>query len=143
MISYEQLVKELALTPDDMQILTKAIERLTPLEKFAPVLTRLRQQRRLTKNRLARAAGLTPGAITRLEKGERHPTRTTIAKLVTALKLPPDQEYELYAAAGYLPPPSSPRTTQPKPATQREKRTTSERHIPSSPARARTSQSDT
>ncbi|GBD22265.1 hypothetical protein HRbin28_02744 [bacterium HR28] len=130
-MNLRELQNALGITDDQLHYLARVLTRFQQDTHFPHTLREYREKRHLSRYRLARRAGLSPSAITRLEKGQRHPTRTTLAKLTLAMNLTPEETHQLYAAAGYLPL-SSPRTTQGTPATPPEKRTTSEYPIPSS-----------
>jgi transcriptional regulator with XRE-family HTH domain len=56
-----------------------------PLTFFAVRLTRLRETAGITKYRLAKRAGLTGQAVTRLELGQGEPNWNTVQKLAAAL----------------------------------------------------------
>lgn len=71
---------------------------------FGQALRELRETRGLSLNRLARGAGLTPGYLSRLESGQRHPSYDAVMRLSKALGLTGADQQRLYAAAGYLPP---------------------------------------
>jgi transcriptional regulator with XRE-family HTH domain len=54
--------------------------------KFDPTaLTRLREERSMTRRELAAAAGVDPATITRLERGDRDPRAITVAVIAIAL----------------------------------------------------------
>jgi transcriptional regulator with XRE-family HTH domain len=54
--------------------------------KFDPAaLTRLREAKGWNRRELAKAAGLNPATITRLERGERDPLATTVTRLAVVL----------------------------------------------------------
>lgn len=71
---------------------------------FGNVLKELREAKGLSINRLATRCGLTPGYVSRLESGQRHPSYDTVARLVNVLEAQGEDRSRLYAAAGYLPP---------------------------------------
>ncbi len=61
-------------------------------ERFGVMLRRLREQAGMTRETLAERAGLSPRAISALERGERlHPYPHTVQALGAALSLSPDQ----------------------------------------------------
>jgi len=70
------------------------------MEKFGERLKFLRTERKLSINQLAKASGVSPSLISRIEKGERGtPKPETIEKLSKALRV----EYEgLMGLAGYI-----------------------------------------
>lgn len=68
------------------------------MSAFGARLRALRQAAGWRGAALARAAGCDPSYITRLERGERHPSRAMVAALVAAL----------FRAAGYCPAPAAP-----------------------------------
>jgi transcriptional regulator with XRE-family HTH domain len=54
--------------------------------RFDPgALTRLREERGWNRRELARAAGVDPATITRLERGDRDPRAVTVARVAMAL----------------------------------------------------------
>lgn len=73
------------------------------LISFGQLLKQHRLQRGLTQTELSRAIGVTPSYITRLEYGERHPSRRVVLALAKALALPPAERDQLLASALHLP----------------------------------------
>lgn len=71
---------------------------------FGKVLKELREAKGLSINRLAKLCGLTPGYVSRLESGQRHPSYDAVARLAKVLEAQGEDRSRLYAAAGYLPP---------------------------------------
>ena len=83
--------------------------------EFGAKLQALREQAGMSQNALARASGLNPASINRLESGERSPSnRTVVEQICDALGLSPAERDDLLASAGHLPdvyaqiPPSDP-----------------------------------
>lgn len=105
MLRLRDVIQHLQLTPNQLAYLHQLLQ---PPTDFATTLRHLRRKRKLTKYRLARRANLSPGTITRLEAGQRNPSRRTLAKLTLALNLNPAETQQLYNAAGYLPPQPAP-----------------------------------
>lgn len=64
------------------------------LARFAANLRQARLQRELTQEALARDAGLTVGHVSLLERAQREPGLTTIAKLLRALDVPASVLFE-------------------------------------------------
>lgn len=69
---------------------------------FAATLRFMREQRLLSKNRLAGASGVSRTMIIRCEAGSRVPSRVTVRKLATGMHLTPAEYRELAGAAGFL-----------------------------------------
>ena len=83
--------------------------------EFGAKLKALREQAGMSQNALARASGLNPASINRLESGERSPSnRTVVEQICDALGLSATERDNLLASAGHLPdvyarvPPSDP-----------------------------------
>lgn len=70
---------------------------------FAPMLRDLRDCRRLSQSRLAAAAGFDHSYVSRLESGNRMPTRDAVQKLADAMALDDDERDTLLASAGFMP----------------------------------------
>ena len=68
---------------------------------FGSILRAYRTERGLSQSQLARKAGLTYSAISRLESGNRNPKRKTVENLARALELSPEETEELFQWAGY------------------------------------------
>src|SRR5690606_39928404 len=66
-------------------------------------LKRFREEARTSQSRLAESAGFDHSYVSRLESGNRTPTREAVVKLADALGLTPEQRDTLLAAAGYMP----------------------------------------
>ncbi|HET8631636.1 MAG TPA: helix-turn-helix transcriptional regulator [Thermomicrobiales bacterium] len=77
---------------------------LTPTCAFPTRLRGYRTARRWSQERLAEAADLDHGLISRLEAGKRQPTRRAVAHLAAGLGLDPAERDALFVAAGFLPP---------------------------------------
>lgn len=65
-----------------------------PLATFGLNLRHYRMQRLLTQERLASAAGITTSEVSRIERAEREPRLTTIARLARALDISPGDLFE-------------------------------------------------
>ena len=83
--------------------------------EFGAKLKAYRGRAGMSQNALARASGLNPASINRLESGERSPSnRTVVEQICDALGLSPTERDDLLASAGHLPdvyarvPPSDP-----------------------------------
>lgn len=71
---------------------------------FGTRLRGLRERAGLSQNALARASGLNPASINRLESGERSPgSREIVEQIAGALGLPPGDRDQLLGSAGHLP----------------------------------------
>src|SRR5436190_1717409 len=72
--------------------------------EFATLLRRFRERAGLSCNELARAVGVDPSYISRLERSEREPPRRrVVAGLASALQLDLDDQDRLLVSAGYAP----------------------------------------
>jgi transcriptional regulator with XRE-family HTH domain len=72
--------------------------------EFATLLRAFRERRGLSCNELARAVGVDPSYISRLERGEREPPRRRVVEgLALALQLGLDEQDRLLVSAGYAP----------------------------------------
>ena len=69
---------------------------------FGPSLRALREARGLIRKRLAELAEIDPSTITRLERGERGPSREAVDRLARALTATPEEHNHLLAASGFL-----------------------------------------
>ena len=69
---------------------------------FGPALRLLREERGLIRKRLAELAEIDPSTITRLEHGERGPSREAVDRLARALRATPEEHNHLLAASGFL-----------------------------------------
>lgn len=70
---------------------------------FAQLLKQYREECRVSQSRLAEIAKFDHSYVSRLESGNRTPTREAVVKLAEALGLAPEQRDNLLAAAGYMP----------------------------------------
>jgi transcriptional regulator with XRE-family HTH domain len=72
-------------------------------EEFRGLLKRHREARRWSQERLAAEAEMDHSLVSRLESGQRSPTRDAIGKLARGLELAPEQKDRLLIAAGFFP----------------------------------------
>jgi len=72
-------------------------------EGFGELLRRYRESVRLSQSRLAQLAGFDHSYVSRLESGQRAPTREAVLRLAAAIGLSPAQRDSLLTAAGFLP----------------------------------------
>jgi transcriptional regulator with XRE-family HTH domain len=72
-------------------------------EEFRGLLKRHREARRWSQERLAAEAEMDHSLVSRLESGQRSPTRDAIGKLARGLELAPEQKDHLLIAAGFFP----------------------------------------
>lgn len=72
-------------------------------EEFRGLLKRHREARRWSQERLAAEAEMDHSLVSRLESGQRLPTREAVMKLGRGLVLAPEQKDGLLIAAGYFP----------------------------------------
>ena len=71
--------------------------------EFRALLKRHREARRWSQERLASEAEMDHSLVSRLESGQRSPTREAITKLARGLELPTEQKDRLLIAAGFFP----------------------------------------
>ncbi len=72
--------------------------------EFGAKLKEYRERAGLSQNALARASGLNPAFINRLESGERSPSnRTLVEQICDALSLEGPERDDLLGVAGHLP----------------------------------------
>jgi transcriptional regulator with XRE-family HTH domain len=71
--------------------------------EFRGLLKRHREARRWSQERLAAEAEMDHSLVSRLESGQRSPTRDAIGKLARGLDLAPEQKDRLLIAAGFFP----------------------------------------
>jgi transcriptional regulator with XRE-family HTH domain len=79
--------------------------KLESFEDFGDLLRRLREEARLSQNALARAAGMSPSNVNRIEASKQGvPRKTTIIKLVRALglSLTDERAQQLFDAAAQM-----------------------------------------
>ena len=100
--------KTSALASDiDAKAASTGTETATPLsasgvaKSFGTAVVRLRQRRQLTQGQLGDRLALTASMVSRIENGERNPTRSLLLRLGKALELTTEERNELAAAAGY------------------------------------------
>jgi transcriptional regulator with XRE-family HTH domain len=72
-------------------------------EEFRLLLKRWREARRWSQERLAERAAMDHSLVSRLESGQRSPTREAVEKLARGLELGAEQKDRLLIAAGYFP----------------------------------------
>lgn len=72
-------------------------------EMFGLLIKTFREAKEWQQTDLARAAGMSPSYISRLERGKRDPSRTTVMKLARGLDLASDNTDVLLVAAGLIP----------------------------------------
>ncbi|HET8626925.1 MAG TPA: helix-turn-helix transcriptional regulator [Thermomicrobiales bacterium] len=72
-------------------------------EEFRLLLKRWREARRWSQERLAERAAMDHSLVSRLESGQRSPTRDAVEKLARGLELGAEQKDRLLIAAGYFP----------------------------------------
>ncbi len=71
--------------------------------EFRRLLKQHREARRWSQERLAHEAEMDHSLVSRLESGQRSPTREAVGKLARGLDLPAEQKDQLLIAAGYFP----------------------------------------
>lgn len=89
-----------ARRPGRPATLDGAAERLAA---FRGLLKRHRDARRWSQERLAAEAEMDHSLVSRIESGQRHPTRDALGKLATGLELDRGRTEDLLLSAGYLP----------------------------------------
>lgn len=72
-------------------------------DEFRRLLKRHREARRWSQERLAHEAEMDHSLVSRLESGQRAPTREAVDKLARGLTLSAEQKDQLLIAAGYFP----------------------------------------
>lgn len=98
-----------ALTPEDLAAFAAdrrmrgGADQLARLAEFRDLLRRHREARRWSQERLAAEAEMDHSLISRLESGQRGPTRDAIGKIAAGLELTPHTRDDLLMAAGFLP----------------------------------------
>ena len=73
-----------------------------PVPPFSEELRRQRESRGLTRKALAGLANVDPSTMTRLENGERGPSREVVERLAGALSASLTEEHALLRTAGFL-----------------------------------------
>jgi transcriptional regulator with XRE-family HTH domain len=71
--------------------------------QFARLLKQFREEQGISQSRLAEASQFDHSYVSRLESGNRAPTREAVSKLADALRLDASQRDSLLAAAGFMP----------------------------------------
>jgi transcriptional regulator with XRE-family HTH domain len=71
--------------------------------EFRRLLKQHREARRWSQERLAHEAEMDHSLVSRLESGQRSPTREAVGKLARGLDLSVEQKDQLLIAAGYFP----------------------------------------
>lgn len=74
-----------------------------PRDGLGPMMRRMRTRKFLAGQRVARIAGLDPSYISRIESGQRAPTRAVLLRICAALDCNDDERDQLIQAAMYLP----------------------------------------
>lgn len=69
---------------------------------FAETLKDVREKRIFSMSRLAALSDFTPGYVSRLESGERRPTRDAVDRLADALGVTASEKDALLESAGFL-----------------------------------------
>lgn len=72
-------------------------------DRFTELLKHLREARRWSQERLANESEMDHSLVSRLEKGDRNPTRENIEKLIAGMDLDPEVADLFRMAAGYMP----------------------------------------
>jgi transcriptional regulator with XRE-family HTH domain len=70
---------------------------------FSQLLKQFRGENRVSQSRLAEMAGFDHSYVSRLESGNRLPTREAVVKLAEALRVSAREKDSLLAAAGFMP----------------------------------------
>ena len=71
--------------------------------QFARMLRQFREDRQISQSRLAEASNFDHSYVSRLESGNRAPTRDAVNKLADALMLSANERDSLLASAGFMP----------------------------------------
>jgi transcriptional regulator with XRE-family HTH domain len=74
-----------------------------PTKSFGSLLKELRESRGLSQNKLGRRCGTSHATISRLESGDRVPSRAMVSRLARAMSLGDIESAWLFAAAGFWP----------------------------------------
>jgi transcriptional regulator with XRE-family HTH domain len=70
---------------------------------FGSLLKELRESRGLSQSKLGRRCGMSHATISRLESGDRMPSRTMVNRLARAMSLSHAEAGRLFAVAGFWP----------------------------------------
>lgn len=70
---------------------------------FGAALQQLRKRENMSQAELSRRAGFDHSYLSRLEAGDRIPSRNAVRSIAYALRLTRNDRSDLYAAAGFLP----------------------------------------
>lgn len=73
-----------------------------PAPGFGATLARYRSSRSISQSALGRVVGCSATMMSRMESGERLPSRETTTKLALALHLADDDRDRLFASAGFI-----------------------------------------
>ena len=71
--------------------------------EFGKALEQIRKQHRYSQSYVGRAAGFDHSYISRIEDGNRHPTREAIGMIATGLQLSDRETDTLLMAGGFMP----------------------------------------
>ena len=74
-----------------------------PTKSFGSLLKELRESRGLSQSKLGRRCGASHATISRLESGDRVPSRAMVSRLARAMSLDDIESAWLFAAAGFWP----------------------------------------
>lgn len=93
---------------EQVQRLPRAVQQQRAREKggaesFGCVLAVLRVQKAVSMSRLGQKTGINHSYISRIEAGDRHPTRPVVLSFADALNCSPAERDRLLLAAGYAP----------------------------------------
>lgn len=77
-------------------------------------LRTLRQQRDLTLREVAQLIGISIATLSRIERGEKEIKRSALERIIQAYQLHSWDTYQLMAAAGFIPEPSTPKPSLPR-----------------------------
>ena len=72
--------------------------------QIAPLVRQWRQRHRLSRDQLARAAGVSARELAHVETGRERPSRELLLALADGLELPARERDGLLSAAGHAPP---------------------------------------
>jgi len=74
-----------------------------PAGSFGSLLKQLRESRGLSQSKLGRRCGTSHATVSRLESGDRVPSRPMVSRLARAMSLDDVELAQLFAAAGFWP----------------------------------------